>query len=610
MSSNHKNNESTSMKVLTKIHRYVREIYKGLSLIEIWPLFLLLILFFPLIGTLIPWLGLDISNIYIILFVLIFIITLLLILINKNKKYIKTALSGDYIIKLLFIFSMVGFVATANSSFSLLKDLKAPILHDPMDHAMMAKSILTTNQISFFYSPLLHSASAVFSIDSVMRIPWLITFFTQLAVLLIPLQFSLLFHYFNKSIKYSIVLYLLLSTLHFPAIFYYIAGKNSLILALSLIPTTIYLVDNYNKNRNPINAIKLTVVLFLLFMAHYPTFGIFFFLCTPWFIFIIFEHLKAKSVKSILKFATPYIISAVLSVIWFAPRYYQATDLLSESVVTPDAKELVLNKQILINGFVNSFNDYFMRFFQTWHIVFLIPMFLKKTHLVIKLTVLWIYVSLTISYFLVNTFNQSTLLGMVPNTLELIFPNLLIFILVFIIAFVFLLNKIPKTSLFFLCFVLISLTIYSQNKLNETVLMKHNQLNVISEDDLKAFEFIETELPQNITFLNGGQEATNKNGAIYPVDGAMWLPLYTNNKVFIDFQNFSSYQTNYNNQLFQKIILGDDDRPEIEEIKDMGIEYGYIDQGVFGESLSEEILHNVSYSVLFESGPVKIIQFD
>ncbi|HRP36344.1 MAG TPA: hypothetical protein PLS50_00885, partial [Candidatus Dojkabacteria bacterium] len=71
-----------------------------------------------------------------------------------------------------------------------------------------------------------------------------------------------------------------------------------------------------------------------------------------------------------------------------------------------------------------------------------------------------------------------------------------------------------------------------------------------------------------------------------------------------------SVQTNYSNELFQKIVVDNDDSEEIEEIKSMGIEYGYIDQGIFGDSLSEGILNNVDYTVLFESGTVKIIQFD
>ena len=594
-------------KILGRLSPYIKN---NFNLIELWTFFLTLVLFFPVFSSLLPSLGLDISNPYILIIILLTVIILLAILIYENKEFFNVALKSNNVKNLIFLTGIIAFLASANSSFSLLRDLNAPILHDPFDHAMMAKSILTSNQISFFYSPLLHSAAAIFSLDSITRIPWLITFFTQFAVLMIPIQSTFLFYHFTKSLKYSLILYLLLSTLHFPANFYYTAGKNSLILAISIIPTLIFLMNLYKNNRSALNAIKLIVTLFLLFMAHYPTFGIFLFLSIPWLGTMILESLKNKNFISTLGLIGPYLIGILMSIIWFVPRYYQALDLVNDSVVTPEASDFVFNIQLFVNGFIDNFNNYFIRFFQTWHAIFLVPLFIKKTNFIIKSTLVWIYISLTLLYFLVYTFNQGTLLGMVPNTLELIFTDVLIYILFVISTSLFLFSKLSNKLLIVFCVLIMAISVYSKSNLNENILLKQNQLNIVSDDDLQAFEFINTELPVDIIFLNGGQEAAHKKGVVYPVDGAMWLPFYTNNSVFIDYQQFSSFQTNYNNSLFQEILVSEDDQELINEIKEMGVKYGYIDQGVFGDSLSEEVLDNVSYRILFESGTVKIIEFN
>jgi len=578
------------------------------AILHVWGYFLLIVLFFPVISSIIPNFKFDVSN-YFILFIIVvltlilFLRNLILITYQEKKNFQRRNLP-------LLIFFVTVLSALGYSSFYLLFDLKAPILHDPLDHAMMAKSIVSGNEINFFYSPLLHSLSAVFSVDKVERIPWLITFFTQLAVFLIPINYSLIYLHFTRRRMYTLLFFLLISSLHFPASFYYLAGKNSLILGLSIIPFVIITLDRLKKNTSFKNITVATLSLFLLFMAHYPTFGIFCFLIIPWIFTNMFGLIKKKDFRKLAVSITPFIFSILFSLLWFIPLYSQQLDLVNNSVMPANASGLNLTKQYIIQNLEFAINNYFMRFFQVWHVIFLIPIFLKKINLSLKLLYIWIYTSLTILYFLVNTLNQNTLLGMVPNTLELIFSPLLIFGVMLTVNLI-IQNLNPKINYISFLFIILGiLSINSHRVLNEKIISEHNRLNLVDQNDILAYKFINENLPKDAIILNAGQEATAKSGAIYPVDGGLWIPLYTDKELFIDFQQFSSVQTNYNNELFQKIVVDNNDSEEIEEVKSMGVEYGYIDQGVFGDSLSEGILNNVDYKVLFESGTVKIIQFD
>ncbi|HRN85873.1 MAG TPA: hypothetical protein PKU78_01070 [Candidatus Dojkabacteria bacterium] len=590
------------------LHRFADYNAEPSTLLNVWGYFLLLVLFFPIFSSIIPSFNLDVSNyaIFSIIILLTFslIISYSLLIFSQEK----TTFRSSYIKSATII--IVVLMALGFSSFNLLFDLKAPILHDPLDHAMMAKSIVVNNEISFFYSPLLHSLSAVFSLDNVEWIPWLITFFTQLAVFLIPINYSFLYLHFTKRRKYTLLFFLLISSLHFPASFYYLAGKNSLILGLSIIPFVVFSLDNLKKNYSFKNLIVSALALFLLFMAHYPTFGIFCFLIIPWVFTSVFGQIKKKKFKILIASLLPFVISTIFSMLWFIPLYSQQVELINDSVMPSNASGLNLTKQYILENLEFAINNYFMRFFQVWHVMFLIPIFLKKINLSLKLSYIWIYTSLSFLYFLVNTLNQNTLLGMVPNTLELIFSPLLIFGVMLTVNLIIQNFNSKINYISFLFIILGILSINSHRVLNEKIISEHNRLNLVDQNDVLAYKFINENLPDDAIILNAGQEATAKSGAIYPVDGGLWIPLYTDKELFIDFQQFSSVQTNYNNELFQKIVVDNDDSEEIEEIKSMGIEYGYIDQGIFGDSLSEGILNNVDYTVLFESGTVKIIQFD
>lgn len=583
--------------------------YDPSMILDLWGYLLIGSLFFPIINTFIPSLSIDIGSLPVVILTILaptlLVFRIIFILFSRKKATFKVNLL--LLTQVLVVFTVL--LVLGYSSFNVLTDLSAPMLHDPYHHSMWAKMVLVSNKIEFFYSPLLHSVSAIFSVGRVEQIPWIVTFFTQLSIFLIPINYALLFFYFTKNAKYTILFFLFVSLLDFPASLYYTAGKNALILGLSIIPFTVISLDRAMKDLNKKEIIRASLSLFLLFMAHYPIFGVLIFLIIPWILGKVFRLLKTRQWKNLILVSSLFITGATLCLIWFVPLYSQNTSYLDQSVFTTESATPNLKILTILSTFRFFFNKYVIGLFQVWHIVFLLPIFIKGTKASLRLTFLWGYLSFFLSYAFVEGFYLTNLLEMVPNAFNIIFQAVLLYATILVVTLTFMHIKIKKLYYAILIFLVTAISIHTHFVLNEKIISAQNAFNVVSQEDLEAYKFMRENFPNNTVILNAGIEDSSRPGAIYPTDGGIWIPLYTNNTTFIDFRDFSSVQTNKNNALFQRIIEEDDDSQILSEIKEMGIEYGYLDTGIYGPSLSESVLSNVNYEVVFESGHVKLIRF-
>lgn len=577
--------------------------------IILWPTFLLSGFFLSIIATCFPFLNINIGSLGTALLSFTpFLLLCIVLFFRLIKRIRKKDLTITNFLLLLTILVVTG--ARFIALFYIIKYMYAPILHDVIDHSLWAKDIMVTERINFFYSPLLHALTANLSLGHVSFIPKVIVIVTHLAVLMIPIQYSLLFHYYVKNTKLSILLFIILSSLHFPASLYFTAGKNSLILALSIIPINIYMLNNLFKKNTLINAIGTSLSFILLFFAHYPTLGIVSFLAIPWIGVEVITSIRKKQYGDIIFYVTSALLFILPAILWFKLTYHIQEEHVSSTVLTvtqPSLRTVTL-KDLYIN-LKEFLNQYIGNYFNVLYVVFLIPILSKNTTLKIKLSTIWFITSLTILYTLIYSFKVDALLGMVPNTLEIIYKNSVLIILLFLIGYLLNHIKTSKSWLIMGIIVISIISIFSNYLLYKQINTNQQQLNVVSDDDIGAYNFINNSLPKHSIFLNGAIQDPRRTALIFPVDGAMWIPLYTDSEVVFDFQSVSSTKSHDYYKFLLQLKEGQDDEPIIKKLKDEGIFYGYVDRGVFGESFHDDFLNSIPFETLYEKGSVKIIRF-
>lgn len=606
------------MKKLHTIQKFIGDRTAVLNPLDIWLWFWISFTLLPILNSVLDLKFIDIgsnsSSLFsLLLFSLPFVLSIKkyvykLRLIKKASRMKKFMLASIVFALALKIFAL----------FYYTIGLEAPILHDPYEHSLLAKTIVVSNRIDYFYSPLLHSAVATLSFGNIWNIPLLTVLVNNLSVLMIPVVFSSLYYYFTKNLSSSFLAFLLISCLHFPANLYSLNGKYALIVATSLIPVCIYSLDKVIRHPKSVRILRATISLFLLFLAHYPTFGIFCYLIAPWLLFEFIKCLNHKNYRKLIMFTLPIALAVVMSLFWMLPRYYIQQALLDESVVFQERaapatfetidkiiKNLISYFELFFRG---TFHSTYASNYSTWHLFLILPVFTSLFKKEVKFSIVWAYFSLIILSSLFDILQLNDFLGMVIKTLEIIYIPMILVILIFSLVTSF--NHIPlkRNQLITLSIFLISVIVISSYYLHSQLESSQSRLNLVDQDDLKAYEYINRNIEGTSTFLTAGQ-ATVASGTISPVDGGMWIPLYTENKVTADFITFTSEKTNEYYKVLTAIKAEEDDSGSIEFLRSLGVEYAYIDIGIWGEGLNTNILSDGLYEIIFESGTVKIIKF-
>lgn len=593
---------------MTRIISSLKNLGEQLTIFELVLAFWLTNISLPLITSIFTFTKIDIGNPYIgFLSYLPFIVLLTLFLISQFRNFLDKKKPHRYKNLILIFFVVVISVTEALSLFYFTFDLYSPILHDPYAHSIWAKSIVVNNTIDFFYSPLLHASAASLSFGNIQLIPKLIVLVTQLSVFLTPVLFSALLYNVTRNKKVSIIFLLLLSCLHFPANLYYTAGKNSFVVALSLFPICIYFLINLFRSTSKKNIFALTSSLVLLFLAHYPSFGIFLFFITPYVLFKISSLILKKKLIKLTYIMLPFMLTCLFTVLWFLSKYSLQTENLDSSVMDFSNKRSPLSLSSIKLLAINNWNDYVSLYFSPLHAILLIPFFLKNVLLKTKIQLVWLYTSMMSIRFLIELIQFGSIFSIILETQRVLYPHLLIFLIFTTISVILINSDIKKQSLYLIIFTLGVISLISNYYLNDNLSTNQSRLNLVDDNDIAAYNYINDNLPPNSKFINSAQEGAIK-GMIFPVDGGMWLPVFTDNEILIDFMDFTSKDTNTSYLLLQEIKNSKDDEEEFQLLKNNGFGYIYIDSGVFGEGIRVDQLNNISYETIYESGHVQILK--
>jgi hypothetical protein len=494
-----------------------------------------------------------------------------------------------------------------------------PILHDPVSHALWAKDIFERGTVHFFYSPLLHIIVAILhSAGQIVSIPTLVLWVTALSAALTPLTWALLVKELSKSWTIAIAVLILTSIFHFPSNLYFLAGKNALVLGLFLAPVAIYFCISWLRDQKVRDLLFCSCSLIMLFLSHYPVWIIVMvILLFPFAKTLTRKFTKRDSIRSYLLDAltlvVPLLINGFFLIYWIFVRDIDNAvtnslpSLISASVSATST--VIVLKNTLISLRNNLRLD--PAIFTTLALATVgLPLFLKKKTPLSRLSYGWFLLSPLLLYIVLALIEEVYDLRIVNITIEIIYPWFLVVATGYTLGLLLDLLSLKKVSLAPLILTVTSIVLFSNFLLLSTINVQ-KQDNVVSDYDLNAYQFINKNIPAGSLFLNSAKVSETNPNVVYPTDGGMWIPVYTDNNITMDFLEFSSDWTKENYLLFESIVDNDmDDTDSMAALKAIGVEYIYIDKGIYGHSLEIGELNNIDYKIIFESGPVKILDLN
>ena len=233
-------------------------------------------------------------------------------------KPLNLTLSRGDLVFFLILYSM--FVVAIVSRVLPVFNSFVPPLHDPEAHAWYTKLLLDNKDITYFYSPGLHIISAfiteIFNISIAKSVNLTTQFINAFGVLTWGTAFYLAFR--DKYIAFSASLIYILSPL--PALFYATAGKNALVVGLVFMPFVFCFASLIYKKTTWLTVIAASIFLTVIGLIHYPTFAYVYLFIAVWvFYLLIIKFGKRRLLRGdLIKLATILILPAILITGWTA----------------------------------------------------------------------------------------------------------------------------------------------------------------------------------------------------------------------------------------------------------------------------------------------------
>ena len=169
-------------------------------------------------------------------------------------------------------------------------------------------------------------------------------------------------------------------------------------------------------------------------------------------------------------------------------------------------------------------------------------------------------------------------------------------------------KKVSKTFEVIFISSFLVLTVVFSIKMYKTFHERSEMHNVIQESDIKSFEWINDNIPDEEKFLIN---ANGNDGLVFSTDGGGWLEVFTDNEISMPFYDYGSRKTDDNVDLYYELKddLGNCDY--INTFIERGYRYYY--QGsrpVFDKRLAEqeELIESGRFELLFDGGDSEVYQ--
>lgn len=531
-----------------------------------------------------------------------------------------------------FIILVYGlFAAALFSRFFNLTGLEVPPLHDPEAHAWYTKLILDSKDIEYFYSPGLHAISAFTSEILSVGTGKSVHLVTQLASALGVLTWSMSFFILtrNKWAGFSAGFFYLIAPL--PALFFANSGKNALVVAIALLPLAFPLLLYTAKRTNLTSLFALVTLVVVVGLIHYPT-AIF----LEGFILLglvaSLLRIKARSHKSKKKIFSLFILLASLPMLilygWTLhtqPFDQQSSSNLNENQAValrgmelkkvvelqnkssqeikntlnaniPSGQEVLCPANFIDKLTCKGQKVYAQYKSQPSYVSRIVIFILILFSLIVAIaTIRQVSSMLSLMFFLsffgltfALSFIQIQSLYIVELTgYLLLYVSLIPLLAVSAGTLLRLFDRKSKVLLIVLLLCMITVAIYSTAKIYRSLENREKVSSFVSGSDIEAFQWINANIGDGEGFINDALTDPRRPAIVFPIDGGLWLPVYTDNPTALVFHEsgFANID-NHINYYFYRQFTDSGSAESLEQLNKRGFSYYYDD---FGSNSASDI---------------------
>lgn len=556
----------------------------ALSLFWVTPLFLLIILAYPGVFLLriakdnflivIPILALFNASIFIVsatlldlanlpvsvLWLTLFNIALVLAAhLALNKRLFSPVRIKVKNQKFAYIAYGIFLLAIATRVLSVV-GVEVPITHDPISHAFGAKRIATTQAIDYFYPAGLHVLIAFIGESLHINFALATLYVTNFLNAFSVLTWSIVAFAVTKNRIFSILVAVLMFIAPYPAILYYVAGKNAFIASVAFMPLVFYGLYKFIKNVTWRNSALLVISLLGLFFVYYPSFG-FMALFTAVIMLLAGIHKIAKKDK--LK---PYIyrslaiaaIVLLMGIGWIATNWdsYLARgsekveienreSTSSSQISQPEATELMPAAKSTLKQFEASSNRFSTYIFPLTFLalITILLVYRKKVYLTIPAFALAI---LGTNYM----FNllEMTSVHIIKTAGDFLFFQIFALSVAAAGAWVLQNARLDKKRWLLVCIIILAVLLPIANQQYKNYSQKSENHSYVDEGDIETFVWINANIDNDAGFISDARRHPRRETLIFPVGAGSWLPVYTGNDIATPFhEGGHSKQTTHDN---------------------------------------------------------------
>lgn len=485
----------------------------------------------------------------------------------------------------------------------------APPLHDPAAHAEWASSILETGRVTYFYSSGLHL---------------LTVFSTTLSGLPIPKHLIYITNFFNGYAGVGLFLFIwkvfkdrfwaltagaLMAFGAYPTLFYVTAGKDTLVVALTLLPVAMLFGYDVVKQQAKTRLTRYLIpslTLTAIFLIHYPT----------TFIFLMYmlgltlsASLKKPSV--LLELARSYVVGLVILFAWsaahygyYVAEYAQRVDvgITSKFAFTMPTVTSFLATSSRLATWIASFDVTPYSIFTVAGILGACVIFsvFKEARFLLGWAILFFAGLWTIEVFQVSS------LGAISETAVL---STMVFLVIGSSAIAALFFRLASRSrglqtIYIYSIVVIGLFISVH--IYGVYIYQQTDYKVVNNSDIAAFDWIGRNINERDIILNNAVLPTKY---LFGTDSGYWIPGFTGRHVAMSFINQCDKNAQDTFKLYERMKQNPNDAANLRRLTDKGIRYFFIgSRAVFGPAVDPETFAPPHYRRVYARGGVYIFR--
>lgn len=518
----------------------------------------------------------------------------------------------DYVaISIIYIFFVLALYSRVASVF----DAPVPLVSDPEAHAFWARRIVSERSINYFYSPGLHLWSAFSSQLSGLDVAKSVNIITNLLSAAGVLYWGLTSYVVSKKRLFSVVVAFFLLVSPIPTNLYYIAGKNSLITALTLFSGLIIATAWYAEKPQLKRASILLLSLLSVGLVHYPVY--IFAICFSSLFILIYSPKNAGNktflLRSVyyLRSIVPIFISLLLigatayitktrevPIISFqdhasARVFHESFSTHQPSYVSEYSAPTTKKDAVDLRNPLKQLSGY------PKEILALTNKVGGHTGLVIiGIVLVAIIYIITASGFVKPRYDTERRAKQLAIALLLCIPLVVLPLKIFSFSSF---EIIPDAG----SFLIFTFASFSVGLLFSGIVQKYRTLfclglmlvaiisslsvyrlystrqekSVVNMYDEMAFEWIDKNVVDGVGFIGTAKLNPTRNQVVYPVDGSLWLPVITGNPIATPFQegSFTAIQSHINYEYLDDLSNPDLQKNSLVYFYKNNYKYIYID---------------------------------